>query len=270
MNQFYLSEINIYPIKSLGGISLDEAKLQERGLQYDRQWMLVDDNHMFITQRKHFELALLQVSVQDDELTVAHKNHPDQKISFKEDDQTGHRMIVTIWDDKAAAYEVSSSVSKWFSSILDMSVKLVKMAPDEKRAVDPKFASFDNTVGFADDYPCLIIGQSSLDDLNQKLDQPVPMNRFRPNLVFTGGDPFAEDAFLDFYIGDIKFSAVKPCARCVLTTVNQQTGAKGQEPLRTLAKYRTVNKKVMFGQNLIHKGEGLIRLGQELNIVTRK
>ncbi|RZK82301.1 MAG: MOSC domain-containing protein [Pedobacter sp.] len=270
MNQFILSEINIYPVKSLGGISLQEAYLENRGLKYDRQWMLVDDNHIFITQRKHFELALLQVSVSGDTLTVSHKHHPDQKISFHENDQSGHRMIVTIWDDKAAAYEVSASVSDWFSNILNMSVKLVKMAADENRAVDPKFAAFDNIVGFADDYPCLIIGQSSLDDLNQKLNQPVPMNRFRPNFVFTGGDPYAEDGFADFYIGDIKFSAVKPCARCVLTTVNQQTGVKGQEPLRTLAKYRTVNKKVMFGQNLIHNGEGLIRLGQELNIITRK
>ncbi|MFD2582267.1 MOSC domain-containing protein [Pedobacter vanadiisoli] len=264
MNKFILSEINIYPIKSLGGISLQEAKLEERGLQYDRRWMLVDEEGIFITQRKHFELALLQVNIHDGKLSVSHKTLPEQSISFSLDEDTGERISVLIWNDTATALEVNKTVSDWFSDFLKLKVKLVKMPETEKRLVDRDYATNNEIVSFADGYPCLIIGQSSLDGLNEKLLAPILMDRFRPNFVFTGGEPHIEDSFKAFYIGGILFSAVKPCARCVLTTIDQQTGQKGQEPLRTLASYRTAGKKIMFGQNLLHQQTGVISVGDEL------
>lgn len=260
-----LSGIYIYPIKSLGGISLQKAKLEPRGLQYDRRWLLIDEEGIFITQRKHFSLAMLQVEIKDQTLKVFHKQDPLQTISFRVNEHLEEKIEVKIWDDYTVAYEVSPNISQWFSSYLNMKVKLVVMPDDEQRLVDPRYANQGEIVSFADAYPCLIIGQSSLDQLNTKLAEPVLMDRFRPNFVFTGGEPHLEDNFKSFHIGESLFSAVKLCARCVLTTVDQQTGAKGQEPLRTLASYRTINKKVMFGQNLLHRGTGTITIGDLLN-----
>ncbi|MBC6112848.1 MOSC domain-containing protein [Pedobacter fastidiosus] len=270
MNELYLSEINIYPIKSLGGFRVQKAQIEERGLQYDRRWMLVDEECIFITQRKYFELSQLQVNIAEGRLTVSHKTDLDQHISFDLNEQTGENIIVKIWDDVAVGLEVSKQVSDWFSNFMKMKVKLVKMPLDEKRLVDPKYALNEEIVSFADGYPCLIIGQSSLNALNKKLEEKILMDRFRPNFVFTGGEPHIEDRFGTFNLGEITFTAVKPCARCVLITINQQTGIKSKEPLKTLATYRTINKKIMFGQNLVHKGSGEISVGDELNIVSWK
>lgn len=266
MNKFYLSEINIYPIKSLGGISLNEAEIEDKGLQHDRRWMLIDEEGTFITQRKHFELALLQVDIAENIMTVSHKKNLNHAISFSIDEETGESISVTVWDDRSTGFEVNTKVSNWFSEFLKMKVRLVKMASADRRLVDQRYASNNETVSFADGYPCLLIGQSSLNGLNEKLSMPIRMDRFRPNFVFTGGIPHVEDNFSTFFLGDVLFSAVKPCARCVLITIDQQNGLKGQEPLRTLAGYRTAGKKILFGQNLIHKGSGIIRLGDELRI----
>lgn len=270
MSKFVLSEIYIYPIKSLGGIWLEQARLEERGLQYDRRWMIVDEEGIFITQRKHFELALLQVSISDDKLIVSHKTLPGLSISFSLDEDTGEKISVVIWNDTGTALEVNKKVSDWFSDFLKFKVKLVKMPETERRMVDPRYALNDEVVSFADGYPCLLIGQSSLDGLNEKLQSPIRMDRFRPNFVFTGGEYHIEDRFKDFYMGEVLFSAVKPCSRCVLITIDQQTGEKGAEPLRTLASYRTAGKKIMFGQNLLHQQTGTIRVGDELKVVKWK
>ncbi|WP_025144414.1 MOSC domain-containing protein [Pedobacter jeongneungensis] len=270
MNTFFLSELHIYPIKSLGGISLEKAQLEEKGLQYDRRWMLVDEEGIFITQRKYFELALLAVNISKGRLIISHKTQTDQRISFDLQEDNGTQIPVVIWNDTTVGIEVNKAVSDWFSDFLKFKVKLVKMPVAEKRLVDPRYASNDEVVSFADGYPCLLIGQSSLDGLNEKLQSPIRMDRFRPNFVFTGGTPHIEDRFDTFYIGETLFSAVKPCARCVLITIDQQTGEKGQEPLRTLAGYRTIDKKIMFGQNLLHQKAGIISVGDELKVVRWK
>lgn len=249
---------------------MQKAKIEERGLQYDRRWMLIDDEGVFITQRKYSELSQLQVNIADGELTVSHKTAPEQKISFDLDAQIGENIEVTIWDDVSNGVEVSNEVSDWFSNFMQFKVRLVKMPAIENRFVDPKYALNAETVSFADGYPCLIIGQSSLNGLNEKLTEPILMDRFRPNFVFTGGEAHIEDNFGVFSLGDVAFTAVKPCARCVLITIDQQTGIKGQEPLRTLATYRTWNKKIMFGQNLIHQGFGEVSVGDELKIKSWK
>nr|WP_315417975.1 MOSC N-terminal beta barrel domain-containing protein [uncultured Pedobacter sp.] len=270
MNTFFLSGLYVYPIKSLGGISLEKAQLEEKGLQYDRRWMLVDEEGIFITQRKYFELALLAVNINNGKLIISHKINSNQSISFDLQEDNGIQIPVVIWNDTTFGTEVNTGVSDWFSDFLKFKVKLVKMPVAEKRMVDPRYASNNEVVSFADGYPCLIIGQSSLDGLNEKLENPIKMDRFRPNFVFTGGEPHIEDCFKDFQIGQVLFSAVKPCARCVLITIDQQTGEKGQEPLRTLAGYRTVGKKILFGQNLLHQQSGVISVGDELKVMTWK
>ncbi|MEJ2882375.1 MOSC domain-containing protein [Pedobacter sp. GR22-6] len=270
MNKFHLSDIYVYPIKSLGGIRLEEARIEDKGLQYDRRWMLIDEAGTFITQRKHPTLALLQVDIVDTTLVVSNRLFPEERIVFPINGNTGLSQPVVIWDDVSTGFEVDENVSQWFSDFMKMKVKLVGMPKEEKRKVDPRYAVQHEIVSFADGYPCLIIGQSSLDGLNVKLEEPVLMDRFRPNFVFTGGEPHVEDRFRTFELSGISFSAVKPCARCVLITVDQQTGVKGAEPLRTLAGYRSINKKILFGQNLLHEGEGMIRVGDELKVKTWK
>jgi uncharacterized protein YcbX len=270
MNTHYLSELHIYPIKSLGGISLQQSRILERGLEYDRKWMLIDDGGTFVTQRKHVELAMLQVSIEDHMVTVSHKKENTLRISFSVNETTGMPIPVNIWDDQSTGIEVSKEVSRWFSNFMKMSLRLVQMPEDARRLVDPRYAGDQEIVSFADGYPCLLISQASLDGLNARLAEPVRMDRFRPNFVFTGGEPHVEDSFESFYLGESLFSAVKPCARCVLTTIDQQTGEKGAEPLKTLAAYRLINQKVMFGQNLIHQGLGTIRVGDQLRVKSFK
>jgi uncharacterized protein YcbX len=140
--------------------------------------------------------------------------------------------------------------------------------PDQThRVTDQRYTSEDSITSFSDAYPFLLVGQSSLDDLNSKLMETLPMNRFRPNIVFTGGGPYEEDTMHTFTIGNITFYGVKLCARCVMTTIDQENGRSGKEPLKTLARYRLKNKKIMFGQNLAHEGLGEIRIGDELHVI---
>jgi uncharacterized protein len=249
MKQLVLSEIWIYPIKSLGGIRLSSSKVMGKGLQYDRRFMLVEEGGLCMTQRVFPKMALFKVSMDKEQIIVTYKG---EAISFPAIPSTiQEAKPVQIWDDLVMANEVSADISKWFSERLDKPCKLVFFPEENPRAVDAQYNVNDEHVSFADAYPLLIIGQSSLDDLNDRLAEPLPMNRFRPNLVFTGGQPYEEDDWRNFSVGKTRFIAVKPCARCVLTTVNQDTGTKGTEPLRTLATYRSRNNKIFFGQNVL-------------------
>ena len=263
---FRVSQLYIYPIKSLGGIALDKATVTDRGFQYDRRWMLVDYNNLFISQRDVHRMALLKLSLTDEGIKVTHSVKQSLftipfgcvKNEFAE---------VTIWDDICTGQFVSDEADEWFSSMLGISCRLVYMPDETHRITDQRYTSENCITSFSDAYPFLLIGQSSLDDLNGKLTDTLPMNRFRPNIVFTGGDPYQEDMMHTFTIGDITFHGVKLCARCVITTIDQENGISGKEPLKTLARYRSKNKKIMFGQNLSHEGLGEIKIGDKLHII---
>jgi len=246
-----LSQIYIYPIKSLGGISLKTAQVQERGLQHDRRWMLVDNNNQFLTQRTFPDMALLQVELEANGLRVQHKIKNLESLLIPFEPLTQQPIQVTIWDDVCTALEVSATANEWFTEALNRSCRLVYMPDTTQRPVDIAYAHKGEIVSFADGYPLLVIGDASLKDLNKRLNDPVPMNRFRPSLVFTGGQPYEEENWNFFSIQNNKFQGVKPCARCVLTTIDQNTAEKGQEPLRTLSGYRCVGNKVLFGQNVL-------------------
>ncbi|MHA6246526.1 MOSC domain-containing protein [Pontibacter sp. CAU 1760] len=268
MEALFLSDIYIYPIKSLGGIRLETADVEERGLRYDRRWMLVNEQGNFLTQRQHAQMALLQVALKEGGLEVQHKQDKIEPLFIPFGAATGQEIQVTIWDDVVLAQEVSQSATAWFTAALGMAARLVYMPPQTQRRVDPGYATHGEVVSFADGYPFLIIGQASLDDLNNRLEQPVPMDQFRPNFVFQGGAPFAEDTWLDFSIGSQRFRAVKPCARCVVTTINQQTAQKSPEPLRTLATFRQVRNKIMFGQNVLPVGTGAVKVGDGIEVIS--
>ncbi|WP_161889480.1 MOSC domain-containing protein [Pontibacter russatus] len=270
MTDLYLSDIYIYPIKSLGGIRLEAAEAEARGLRHDRRWMLVDEKGNFLTQRQHAQMALLQVSLEQEGLEVRHKQGKLEPlyIPFA---ATGRELQVTVWDDTVPALEVSPDISSWFTEALGMAARLVHMPPQTRRLVDTDYATNGEVVSFADGYPFLLIGQAALDDLNSRLEQPVLMNQFRPSLVFRGGEPFAEDSWDGFTIGSQLFRAVKPCARCVVTTINQATAEKSPEPLRTLAMYRQQRNKILFGQNLLPgSAGGTLRVGDKLTVLSRK
>jgi uncharacterized protein len=268
MAELQLSEIWIYPVKSLGGIRVDRARVKEKGLHNDRRWMLVDENGMFMTQRAHPALALFKVK----ELSDAFIKVQADSHSIDIPTAAGGEPIavtVTVWNDKVTAQEVDPQISRWFSERLQKKCMLVYFPEENARPVDSLYSVNNEHVSLADAYPFLIIGQASLDFLNTKLIESLPMNRFRPNFVFTGGEPHEEDTWRNFSIGNNRFMGVKPCDRCVLTTINQDSAVKGDEPLRTLATYRKRDHKIYFGQNLLAVDEGEVRIGDTITIQTR-
>ncbi|AWW31278.1 MOSC domain-containing protein [Echinicola strongylocentroti] len=262
-----VQDIYIYPIKSLGGIRLDEAEVLTKGFRWDRRWMLVDDTGTFMTQRALPIMALLQVNLNDQGLEVLHKLHPHQKINIPFTPETDQLMEVSVWDDVVSGQIVNPEVDHWFSKMLATPCHLVFMPENTTRSIKEKYAVNDETVSFADAMPYLLISQASLDDLNQRLELAVPMERFRPNIVISGCEAFEEDGWEQLQIGKCTFKVTKPCARCVMTTVDQQTGTKGKEPLKTLSTYRLKDKKVLFGQNMIALERGRVKIGDKVNII---
>ncbi|MBR9997800.1 MAG: MOSC domain-containing protein [Cyclobacteriaceae bacterium] len=256
-----LTDIIIYPVKSLRGISLTRGFAGIRGLMHDRRYLLVDDAGHFITQRKHPSMATFDVLPEENGFSVSQGG---QMIHIPYEISPVGKMDIDIWDDQLTALIAPENFSEWFSDHLGYSCHLVYMNDTIKRPVAEKYRVKNANVSFADALPYLLTGESSLHDLNSRLEVPVPMNRFRPNLVFSGGEAFSEDSFIRITIGDAIFRAVKPCARCIVTTTDQQTGDRGKEPLSTLATYRKNENKVLFGQNLICLQEGNVYLGDKL------
>lgn len=266
-----LSEINIYPVKSLGGISLTETKVENRGLQFDRRWMLVDENNQFLTQRESPKMATLKVEIKAENLLISSGG---ENISISIEPKRTETEKVKIWSSVCRAEIYEKEINQWFSSVLETNCKLALMTEKSQRKVNYHYAvRATDTVSFADAYPFLLIGENSLADLNSRLSQPLPMNRFRPNFVVSGAEAFAEDDWKKIRIGTTNFHLVKPCARCVITTIDQATGISGgTEPLKTLAKYRipprSVKKKILFGQNLIAENAGeILRVGETVEIL---
>ncbi len=268
-NTITLSGITIYPVKSLGGISLDSVRMESRGLHLDRRWMLVDDQGRYITQRKLPAMALLAVSLEPNALLIRHKTQTIDPLRIPLIPETGEVVRVKLWTGYTLGVVVSEQVNEWFSRVLDIKCRLIYMTDEMTHLVDSAYARALDKIAYTDGFPVLMIGQASLDDLNARLPEPVPMDQFRPNFVFTGGQAFEEDHWRSFRIGDHSFFGVKLCARCVMTTIDQTTGKKSKEPLKTLATYRTFNGEVMFGQNVLHEGEGVVRIGDKIQILER-
>lgn len=261
-----LSDIFTYPVKSLSGISLQQANVTPIGLLNDRTLMLVDQHGQFISQRKYPQLALLKTSFNAQSLEVT--NHSEQLIISDSDFEK--TMEVEVWGDKCFANKANKKVNQWFSHFLGISVALVKYDQNRPRAIAPDYSIPGDNVSFADGFPLLLTSMASLDDLNQRLDLPVSMLHFRPNVVIQGCSAFEEDNWKQIRIGQVKFDLAKPCSRCILTTVNPQTGVRRSdgEPLKTLAQYRKGNGGVYFGMNLIPRNKGIIQLGDSIEIIS--
>ncbi len=254
-----ISQINIFPIKSLDGYSPTTAEVQERGLAFDRRWMIVDNEGMFFTQRTQHNMAKLRAEVIDNQLIITKKN-TNEKIAFDVNQYTNQTMQVVVWDDSVTANLVNPEVDAFLTKHLETECSLVIMLDSSVRRVEEDYNTGEDEVSFADGYPFLIIGENSLNDLNTRLESPlnadnqvlVGLRRFRANFIFSGGEPYEEETWSDFEIGNVRFKGVKPCGRCVMTTLNPDTGeSTGKEPLATLSTYRKFGRKITFGQNLI-------------------
>ena len=263
-----LSEIWIYPVKSLGGIRVTRADVQEKGLKYDRRWMIVDEDGVFITQRVFPKMALIDVALTSEGLLLSYRPDKSQAVSVPFEPISKLPISVKVWDDQVDALTVSDEADAWLSAQLAKKLRLVIMPESTLRKADPKYAKNNENVSFADGFPFLIISQASLDHLNNLLAEPIEMRRFRPNFVVIDTEPHGEDQWKLIQIGDVRFEFVKPCARCILTTVDPETGEKGAEPLKTLATYRRENNKILFGQNLVAKESGRINQGDNIHVLS--
>jgi len=261
----HISEINIYPVKSTKGIRLDSAHVERRGLRFDRRWMVVDESGLFISQRDVSKLALISTSVGEAMLTLSAEGRSSLSLPLIPTDNA--LASARVWEDEVRVCWMGKEADEWLTTFLGIRCRLVYMPDKTMRRVNPDYASPADVVSLADAFPVLLISQASLDDLNSRLSQPVPMNRFRPNIVVSGSKAFEEDSWRRIRLGSLVLRIVKPCSRCVTTTVDQATGVSGKEPLATLAGYRTRNGNVYFGQNAIPENDALIHTNDEIEIL---
>ncbi|MGP3981760.1 MOSC domain-containing protein [Streptomyces sp. KR80] len=268
-----LRAVHVHPVKSVAGHGLDEAVVEPWGLAGDRRWMLVGPDGRCITQRRHPRLALAAAEpLPGGGVRVTAPGARPLTVEVPEPVGT---TPVAVWRDKVEAVPADPAAGAWFSAHLGTEVRLVHLDdPAHRRPVNPKYARPGETVTFADGYPVLLTTTASLDALNSLIAQgdhadegPLPMNRFRPNVVVDGTAPWAEDDWSRLRIGEVPFRVAKPCSRCVITTTDQRTAERGKEPLRTLARHRRFGDDMLFGQNLIPEGTGTIRLGDPVEIV---
>lgn len=262
-----LASLHIYPIKSLGGFAIQEAHLSDRGFVHDRRWMLVDAEGRFISQREVAQLACLHCSEAPDGFRVSDVRDGDH-IDLPWELTDGPPGTCRVWDDAVDVRHASIDVSAWFAEKLGVACSLVFMPDTTQRSVDARYAT--GITSLSDGFPYLIVSQASLDDLNARLESPVPMDRFRPNIVVDGCDAFEEDAWKEVAIGAARFALVKPCGRCPITTTDQRTGERSKEPLRTLATYRrrkgTDDVKVDFGMNAMALSGDVVRVGDLVTV----
>jgi uncharacterized protein len=253
-----ITALYVYPIKSCRGISVSEWPVAERGFVADRRWMIVDAAGKFVTQRDTPQLSQVSITLEGNQMRLTAPKL--QELVLPRSFDCGAERSVQIWDDTTEATEHPTG-SAWFSSYLGSPHELVYMPDRHQRAVNPARAQPGDIVAFADAYPFMLISEASLADLNSRLEAPISMARFRPNIVISGTEPYAEDAYARLRIGEIAFRGPKRCDRCVMTTIDPDTGLRGKEPLRTLAKYRLEDRKIWFGMNLIHDNQGSLRVG---------
>lgn len=280
-----IHQLLLYPIKSLGGISVAEATVEARGFRYDRRFMLVqpltDETGQFrgqmMTQREFPHMALIDVAFGvANTLRIWHRARPDDALTIAlEPESSSQTMTVSVWHSHDfPAQLVSPEADAWFSRVLQIACRLVYMPGDERTITSTYRQPTDHNpapvVSFADGFPYLTVSLESLAELNRRLPQPVEMGRFRPNVVLEGATgPHDEDTWAHFRVGELDFFSVKPCVRCVMTTIDPQTAETGKEPLKTLAAYRRVEKGILFGQNVMTGGTGVVRVGDPVQVLKR-
>jgi uncharacterized protein YcbX len=263
---WHISDLYYYPIKSCAGIAVEELIVGPRGPRHDRGWVVVDANGKFLSQRAYPRMALIGTHVRGETLTVEAPGEP--SLSFPiAGSRDGSRLDVTVWKDAVNGQTESPQIDEWFSRVLGIPARLARIADGSARARTRANHEGAYEVGFADSAPFLLTSRASLEDLNRRMSEespplaPVPMNRFRPNLVVEGAAPYAEDEWREITVGDIRFPTLYACGRCTIITVDQRTAERGTEPLHLLTQYRRRGTEIPFGVRMIHRGAGVIRRG---------
>jgi hypothetical protein len=262
-----LTSIHIYPVKGCRGIDLSESPVEPWGLAGDRRWLLVDEDFRFVSQREQASLARVVIGPRPHGIDVTAEGYPALSV---DEPGPGELLKVSVWSSTVLAAAAGPEADAWFSAYLGAPTRLVHLDDPTRRPVDPEFGQDGDVVSFADGYPLLLTSTASLDELGDWLtadgDQPVPMNRFRPNAVVAGFEPWDEDRWRRVRIGDVSFRVAKPCGRCVVITTDQVTGERGRQPLRMLARKRRFGQSLVFGQNIIPETAGRIRVGDPVEI----
>lgn len=259
----HIHALNLYPVKSLAGIAVDSFSLDDFGPVGDRRWMIVDARRQFVTQRSNPELALATTRFAGPDVVI---NIPGQgEFPLVPESETWE---VDVWRNKVNAVAGASHASAALSRFCGKSVNFVYMPEDTFRRVDPDWVPAYRRVSFADGFPFLVTNMSSLEELNSRLANPVEMRRFRANIVVSGAQPWDEDHWNRLSIGEVSISLVKPCSRCILTTVDPDTGVRSPDgqPLKTLASYRRTPEGVIFGVNGVHNTQGQLAVGDPVSI----
>ena len=259
-----VTRLAVYPVKGLRGQLLEEVEVQDRGFAWDRRWMVVGEDHRFLSQRQLPKMATIKAAVIGEELVLSRGNS--QITVPVTPPETAFRIQATIWNDQVEAMFLPDA-GQWLSETLHHRCDLVFMPETTRRAVNPVFARPGDIVGFADAYPVLLVGEASLADLNTRLSQPVPIDRFRPNIVVSSLEPFIEDEWGEIEVGSALLCGAKASDRCSVPTVDQLTGEPtGPEPIRTLSSYRRFGNGVYLGQNLTVRRTGEIAIGDAVTI----
>jgi len=264
MSHIEVSQLFIYPAKSMGHIALDASAVDRFGLHNDRRWMLVDNQGVYITQRQYPRMCLISASLMGNQLVLQAPEMPVIRVAEAKPDQT---VSVKVWNDQCKAYDCGEAIAQWLSEFMAIKCRLVYFPENENRRVDQGYARPEEHTAFSDGFPILLISQASLDDLNSRLETPVPMTRFRPNLVISGCEAFAEDKWKTLKTGNLVLRVVKPCSRCGIPGIDTETGEKGKEPLLTLSQYRREDNKIFFGQNVIANNTGQLEIGMPVEIL---
>ncbi len=262
-----VSSLIYYPIKGCRGFEVESANVERMGLENDRRMMVVTPDGKFLTQREYPRLALVTPKLHNGSVELCASNYESIQMGIQ---TTGTPVSVNVWKSKGVqAIDQGEEAAQWFSDWLGADVRLVHIADGCQRFVNRTYAvNRDDHTGFADGYPILLTSEEGLADLNSRLESPVPMNRFRPNIVVKGCDPFAEDSWNRIKVGGVELAVVKPCARCEVTTIDKETLERSKEPLKTLGKYRKQKLGAIFGQNVIPLNEGNLRLGMSVEVLS--
>jgi len=264
-----VSQLAIYPLKSGGQIPLQAAKVDAFGLHMDRRWMVIDDNGHFVTQRQLPRMCLIQPVLNETGVVLQAPQMQDCNIAI---DALTEKKSVTVWMDSCQALDCGDEAASWLSAFLDIKCRLVYFPDEEFRQVDLNFAQQGERTAFSDGFPFLLISEASLQDLNKRIKQnshssTIEMRRFRPNIVVSGCEPYAEDQWKRIQIGEMQLRVVKPCSRCVIPGIDPDTGVRGDEPLKTLKEYRKEGKKIFFGQNVIAESTGRFEIDMPVTVL---
>ena len=262
-----ISSLIYYPIKSCRGFEVGSANVERMGLQHDRRMMVTTPEGDLLTQREYARLAWVLPTLKDGTLELSAPGFDALQIGIQ---TSGTSVSVNVWEHKGIqAIDQGEEAAQWFSDWLGADVRLVHMADGYRRLINEKWAVHkDDHTSFSDGYPILIASEEGLADLNTRLESPVPMNRFRPNIVVKGGNGFVEDTWNRIKLGNVELAVVKPCARCVVTTIDKETLEQSKEPLKTLTKFRKQELGVIFGQNVIPLNEGSLQLGMTVEVLS--